>query len=96
MPDNTPNPVEAPAGMMRAWDPEQKKVIFVQAPPPGPDRLKLTLRLHDPRERKNAKLVASWVTVEVVREDLKLAPADFAAKYLLDAITQLEHFKPSK
>ncbi len=89
-----PNPAEAPPGMMRVWDPEQKKVIFVQAPPPGPDRLKLTLRLHDPREKKNAKLAASWVTVEVERKDLKLAPADFAAKYVTPKIAELEHFKP--
>jgi len=85
--------IEIPDGLMQAWDPVQKKVILVAAPPPGPDRLKLTLRLHDPRERKNAKLAASWVVVDVPREDLALAPAAFAEKYLAPAVIELEHFK---
>ena len=86
--------VHVPDGMMRVWDPEQKKIIFVPAPPDGPDFLKLTLRLYDPKEKKNAKLSASWVVIDVPREDLALSPQDFAVKHLLGAVDQLEHFKP--
>jgi hypothetical protein len=87
---------EIPDGMMRVWDPKQKKVILVSAPPAGPDRLKLTLRLHDPKEKLNAKLAASWVTIDVPREDMAMAPEDFATKHLLGAVAQLEHFKPKE
>jgi len=74
---------EIPAGMMRVWDAEQKKVILVTAPPAGPDRLKLTIRLHDPMEKKNAALAASWITADVPREDLTLA------KHIAPQIPQL-------
>ena len=57
------------------------------------DTLTLTLRLHDPKEKKNAKLAASWVIVAVAREDLALSPPEFAAKYLIPAVEKLEHFK---
>jgi hypothetical protein len=58
------------------------------------DMLTLTLRLHDPKEKQKPSLCASWVVVQVPREDLQLEPPDFAAKYLLPAVPQLEHFKP--
>jgi hypothetical protein len=58
------------------------------------DTLTLTLRLYDPKEKENAALAASWVVIEVPREDLSLAPVDFTAKYLLGAVAELEHFKP--
>lgn len=89
----TIDPNSVPEGMVRAWDPVEKKVVLVSAPPP-PNYLTLTLRLHDPKEKKNAKLAASWHTVQIAREDLALSPADFAAKYLVAAVEQLEHFKP--
>lgn len=79
--------------MMWAWDPQQKKVILVSAPPSGPDVLKLTVRLQDPKEKKNAALAASWVTVYVPREDLSMPAEDFAAKHVLPAVGQLAHFK---
>jgi hypothetical protein len=82
-----------PDGMMRVWDPQQKKVILVSAPP-APDHLTLTIRLHDPKEKQNAALAASWVVIQVDRVDMALAPEEFAAKYLLGAVAQLEHFKP--
>jgi hypothetical protein len=88
MPDTEP----IPEGMMRVWDPQQKKVILVSAPPAGPDRLKLTLRLHDPKEKKNAKLAASWVVIDVPREDLAMSPEDFAAKHIVPRVVELEHF----
>ena len=58
------------------------------------DTLTLTLRLYDPKEKKNAKIRASWVVVNVPRADLTMQPVDFAAKHLLPAVPQLEHFKP--
>lgn len=81
-------------GMMRVWDRQQNKVILVSAPP-APDHLTLTLRLHDPKEKKDHQLAASWVTIEVDRADLALAPSDFAAKYLVPRVKELEHFAAS-
>lgn len=94
MAENQPTnePLEIPAGKMRVWDPEQKKVILVDAPP-APDHLTLTVRLHDPKEKKNAKLSASWHVISIPREDLALTPPEFALKYLIGAVEQLEHFK---
>lgn len=89
MPDLKP----IPEGMMRVWDPTQKKVILVSAPPAGPDVLKLTLRLHDPKEKQNPKLAASWVTIEIPREDLGMAPEEFAVKHIAPRVVELEHFK---
>lgn len=60
------------------------------------DTLTLTLRLHDPKEKKDAKLAASWVVLQVPRADLALAPEEFAAKHLIDAVRSLEHFQPKK
>lgn len=60
------------------------------------DKLTLTIRLYDPAEKENPKLSASWVVIDVPREDLKMQPVDFAAKYLLSAVGQLEHFKPKE
>lgn len=87
------DPTEIPDGMERVWDAENKRVVLKPAAP-RPDHLTLTVRLHDPKERKNAKLSASWVVITVPREDLKMSPPEFAAKHLLPAVEQLEHFKP--
>lgn len=58
------------------------------------DTLTLTIRLADPKEKKNPKLAASWVVGKVPRSDLSLSPADFAAKHLTPRIPEIEHFKP--
>ena len=60
------------------------------------DTLTLTIRLHDPKEKNDPALSASWVVIPVDRADLALEPPDFAAKYLLPAVPELEHFKPKK
>jgi len=72
--------------MMRMWDPVAKKVVFVTAPPSGPDVLTLTVRLHDPREKQDVKKSAVWHTLTIPREDLQLSEADFSAKYLAEAV----------
>jgi hypothetical protein len=60
---------------------------------PDLEILTLTVRLYDPKEKKNAKLAASWVVIKVPRADLQMSPPEFAAKHLLPAVPQLEHFK---
>ena len=57
---------------------------------PDLDNLTLTIRLHDPKEKKNAKLSASWVTVQVPRADLALSPEEFAAKHITPRVKDLE------
>ncbi len=58
-----------------------------------PDTLKLTVRLFDPKEKNDAKLSASWASVDVPREDVTMQPVDFAAKHLLPLVEQLEQLK---
>ena len=79
-------PMEVPEGQMRVWDADQKKVILVPAPPSGPDMLTLTVRLHDPKEKRDPKKSAVWHTVKIPRAALSLSDADFAANHLLPAV----------
>lgn len=93
MPDPKDTPqqqfVEVPVGKMRVWDPEQKKVIFVDAPAGAVDRITLTLRIHDAAEKKDASKACSWATIEITRADLTLPKAEFLAKYIEPALAQL-------
>jgi len=57
------------------------------------DELTLTIRLHDPLEKVNAKLSASWVVIKVERADLKLPLAEFAEKYIAPRLAEIEHLK---
>ena len=79
-------PMEVPEGQMRVWDADQKKVILVPAPPSGPDMLTLTVRLHDPKEKRDPKKSAVWHVVKIPRAALSLSDADFAANHLLPAV----------
>ena len=85
MPDPIP-PMDVPEGQMRVWDADQKKVILVPAPPSGPDMLTLTVRLHDPKEKRDPKKSAVWHVVKIPRAALSLSDADFAANHLLPAV----------
>lgn len=77
--------VDVPEGMMRVWDAEQKKVVLVAAPPDGPDMLTLTVRLHDPKEKRDPKKAAVWHVIKIPRAALSLAEADFATNHLAPA-----------
>ena len=80
------DPELIPEGQMRVWDADQKKIILVPAPPSGPDMLTLTVRLHDPKEKRDPKKSAVWHTVKIPRAALSLSDADFAANHLLPAV----------
>ena len=80
------DPELIPEGQMRVWDADQKKFILVPAPPSGPDMLTLTVRLHDPKEKRDPKKSAVWHTVKIPRAALSLSDADFAANHLLPAV----------
>jgi hypothetical protein len=80
------DPELIPEGQMRVWDADQKKVILVPAPPSGPDMLTLTVRLHDPKEKRDPKKSAVWHMVKIPRAALSLSDADFAANHLLPAV----------
>jgi hypothetical protein len=58
------------------------------------DTLTLTVRLHDPKEKQDAKKSAVWHVVKVPRADLQLPEADFAANHLLPAVSVI--LKPHK
>jgi hypothetical protein len=63
------------------------------------DTLTLTVRLHDPKEKKNALMSASWVVVKVPRADLQLAAGAFAAKHIvpnLGSLAQIKQVVPAK
>lgn len=94
MSQDTPRVVpEIPAGMMRVWDPQQKKVIFVPAPTVAEDRITLTLRLHDSAEKLDAAKSSSWATIEVAREDLKMDEGHFIEKYVRPNLKQLQQLQ---
>jgi hypothetical protein len=57
------------------------------------DNLTLTLRLHDPKEKKDHKLSASWVTVNVAREDLEISAVDFITRYIAPNLASLAQLK---
>ena len=80
------DPELIPEGQMRVWDADQKKIILVPAPPSGPDMLTLTVRLHDPKEKRDPKKSAVWHVVKIPRAALSLSDADFAANHLLPAV----------
>ena len=80
------DPELIPEGQMRVWDADQKKVILVPAPPSGPDMLTLTVRLHDPKDKRDPKKSAVWHVVKIPRAALSLSDADFAANHLLPAV----------
>ena len=84
---------EIPAGMMRVWDPVQKKILLVPAMTVGPNRITFSMRIHDAAEKQDPAKSSSWVTVEVARADLKMSQANFVLKYVLPnlaGLTQLE------
>ena len=80
------DPELIPEGQMRVWDADQKKVILVPAPPAGPDMLTLTVRLHDPKEKRDRLKSAVWHTIKIPRADLALGEAEFLAKHLAAAV----------
>ena len=80
------DPELIPEGQMRVWDADQKKVILVPAPPSGPDMLTLTVRLHDPKEKRDRLKSAVWHTIKIPRADLALGEAEFLAKHLAAAV----------
>jgi hypothetical protein len=53
------------------------------------DTLTLTIRIHDPKEKKNAALSTNWAPVEVPREDLALSKAEFIAKWIEPALATM-------
>lgn len=54
------------------------------------DTLTFTLRLYDPLEKKDATKSASWVSVEIVREDLTMDEGHFIEKYVRPSLGQLK------
>ncbi len=59
------------------------------------DCLTLTIRVHDPREKQDLALSASWVTIQIPREHVEMSTAEFAAKYLHPALAKITNLKLS-
>ena len=57
------------------------------------DLLTLTIRVHDPKEKQDAALSASWVAVAIPRAAITLPAAEFAAKYVVPALKKLTTLK---
>lgn len=60
---------------------------------PMSDTLTLTIRLHDPKEKKDPELSASWAVIEVPREDLEIGLADFLEKHVTPHLLKLKQLK---
>lgn len=54
------------------------------------DTLTVSVRIHDPQERKNAEKSTRWVILEVPREDLQLSDEDFLAKWIAEAVAHIK------
>lgn len=54
------------------------------------DTLTLTLRIHDPKEKRDAAKSTSWLVLAVERGDLRMPKMDFIAKYILPNLDELK------
>jgi len=59
------------------------------------DVLTLTLRLHDPDEKRDATKSTSWVVLNLPRADLAMKQDDFLAKYITPNLAQLKQLQLS-
>jgi hypothetical protein len=61
------------------------------------DELTLTIRVHDPKEKRDASMSACWATVRIPRVDLQgaaaLSVADFTAKYVVPALEGIKNLQ---
>ena len=57
------------------------------------DTLTFTIRLYDPKEKEEVAKSTSWAVFQIPREDLKMPAADFLAKYVTPALTQLKQLE---
>lgn len=59
------------------------------------DELTLTIRVHDPKEKRDASMSACWVVVKVDRTDAQggaaLSEEAFVAKYVNPALSRLKN-----
>jgi hypothetical protein len=53
------------------------------------DKLTLTIRLHDPAEKKDPKKSTAWIVADVPRADLELPLDEFCERYGKPAFQQL-------
>lgn len=49
------------------------------------DNLTLSIRLHDPAEKKDANKSTGWVVAQIPRADLAMSLDDFVEKYVKPA-----------
>jgi len=89
--DDTLKSVDVPDGMMRLWDPKEKKVVLGPAWA-TPSDVTLVVRVHDPRE-KNPALSACWAKTTISRSDLVLSAEELSAKYVIPLLKQLKNLK---
>jgi len=59
------------------------------------DELTLTIRVHDPKEKRDASMSACWAVVKVERADVQgdaaLSAFAFVKKYVTPALSQLKN-----
>lgn len=54
------------------------------------DTLTFTLRLHDPKEKQDAKKSTIWVVAEIPRANLTMDEALFIQMYVVPALRQMK------
>lgn len=57
---------------------------------PDLDNLTLTIRLHDPKEKKDAGKSAIWITASVPRSNLTLSDQEFIARHIQPAVAKFK------
>lgn len=57
------------------------------------DDLTLTLRVHDPLEKADHEMAASWAVVKIPREHAQMPMEDFVNEYVVPALRQIKNLK---
>jgi hypothetical protein len=60
---------------------------------PTNDFLTLVIRVHDPKEKRDASVSACWATVKIDRAAISLSAEVFAQKYVVPALKTLKNLR---
>lgn len=57
------------------------------------DDLTLTIRVHDPLEKADHEMAASWGVIKVSRDHVGMGLEDFVNDYIVPALKQVKNLK---
>ena len=57
------------------------------------DDLTLTIRVHDPLEKDDHEMAASWGVIKIAREHVEMPMEDFVNEYVVPVLHQIKNLK---